>query len=189
MVAERRDPLRIWTVGHSTRTADELIEILRGSRIGRVVDVRRWPVSRRYPHFSQEALAPALSAAGIEYAHEIDLGGRRDPRADSPNGALRSPPFRGYADHSATPEFQTALARVLATAQDRRTALLCAEAEPTRCHRSVLSDVVVLRGWTVIHLVAADRAHRHAKHPRAIVRSDGTVVWPKAGDEAPGLWT
>src|SRR6267143_3666892 len=122
----------IYTIGHSTRGLPEFLGLLAAHRVTQVVDVRRYPVSRRHPHFTRDALAAALSEAGITYHHEADLGGRRPARADSANTAWRSAAFRGYADYMATPAFQDALTRLLDLARARPTALLCAEAVPWR---------------------------------------------------------
>src|SRR3954463_14617376 len=103
--------MRIYTIGHSTRPLDALIGLLREHDVKRLADIRRFPGSRRYPHFSKESLSVSLPAAGIEYVHVVEMGGRRDPLPDSPNTAWRNSQFRGYADHMATPEFQNALDR------------------------------------------------------------------------------
>ncbi len=118
----------IWTVGHSTRTAAELIDLLAAHGIEVVADVRRFPGSRRHPQFGRERLAVALRAAGIDYRHLGDLGGRRPVRPDSPNTAWREPGFRGYADHMETPAWRAAIAALQELARGRRTAILCAEA-------------------------------------------------------------
>ena len=126
---------RVYTIGHSTRSIEDLVELLRENAVGLLVDIRRYPVSRRYPHFTGPALAASLSQGGIEYRHEADLGGHRVPRPGSPNIGLRAAAFRGYADHMATPAFRAALARVEDAAASRPTAVMCAEADPRRCHR------------------------------------------------------
>ena len=118
-----------------------------------LVDVRSFPGSRRHPQFGQEALARSLEAAGVDYRWERDLGGFRKPRPDSPHTALRSEGFRGYADHMQTTEFETALARVLRGAESRRVAVMCAESLWWRCHRRMLADAVLARGWEVLHLL------------------------------------
>ncbi|HEX5759713.1 MAG TPA: DUF488 domain-containing protein [Thermoanaerobaculia bacterium] len=175
---------RVHTAGHSTRTADELLALLAGAGVELLVDVRRFPASRRHPQFGREALAAALAAAGIEYRHEPDLGGRRAPRPDSPHTAWRVAAFRGYADHMETPEFAAALARLEALAAARRTAVLCAEALPHRCHRRLIADALVARGHEVVHLLAPGRAEQHALHPEARVLADGRLLYA-AGGSAP----
>lgn len=146
--------MRILTVGHSTADADALRELLTGAGVELVVDVRRVPASRRHPHVRREALARWLPAAGIAYRWEGEaLGGWRRPRPDSPHTALRSPGFRGYADHMDTVEFRAALERVLADAARRTTAVMCAEALWFRCHRMLLADALTLLGGAeVLHL-------------------------------------
>jgi uncharacterized protein (DUF488 family) len=118
-----------------------------------VIDVRRFPVSRKWPHFDAESLAKSLSAAGIDYAGMPELGGRRKPRPDSPHVAWRVDAFRGYADFLDTEEFALSLERAMALARERRSALLCAEALPWRCHRSILADAFLARGWDVFEIV------------------------------------
>lgn len=167
----------IHTIGHGARTAADFTVLLRDASVRTVVDVRRYPVSRRHPQFSREALRAALLAAGIGYRHEPDLGGHRDPRPDSPNTAWKNDAFRGYADHMASPPFQEALARVAAL---DHAAVMCAESQPEDCHRQLLADALVARGLEVRHLVAPGRAEDHRLHARAVLR-EGVLVYPAAG--------
>ena len=122
------DSAKLWTIGHSTRSIEELIDALRSFEIQIVVDVRSFPGSRRYPHFNRDKLAASLTEAGIEYLHFPELGGRRRPRADSRNLVWRNESFRGYADYMETPDFQKGIARLLDLAGTHRTAIMCSEA-------------------------------------------------------------
>lgn len=170
----------IHTIGHSTRSVEELIGLLRESGIRLLVDVRRYPGSRRHPQFGRDALAAALRAAGIEYVHEPDLGGRREPRPDSPNTAWRNSGFRGYADYMATPPFRAALERLVARGEEEPTAIMCAEAVPWRCHRSLIADALVARGVEVLNVVSKGSATPHRLTPFARVE-DGRVTYPAEG--------
>ena len=145
----------VYTIGHSTRTIEEFIALLTEQGIDLLVDIRRFPGSKRYPHFGKEQLPRHLKAAGIDYLHEEVFGGRRDPRPDSVHLAWRNPSFRAYADHMATAGFRAALDRVLADAGARRTAVMCAEAVPWRCHRNLISDALLARGAEVLHIMDA----------------------------------
>ena len=137
-------PPPVFTIGHSTRSADELLGLLRENGIRLPVDVRRFPGLWLHPHFGSGAeLAGSLREAGIEYRHEPDLGGRRDPRPDLPNTAWRNASFRAYADHMDSPEFRAALGRLLADAEARATTVMCAEAVPWRCHRNLIADALI----------------------------------------------
>lgn len=120
----------------------------------------------------------ALIAAGIRYRHEIDLGGRREPREDSRNDAWRVAAFQGYADYMGSPEFEAAFERVLADALQCPTAVMCAEGHPSRCHRRLISDLAVLRGWSVVHALEPGRSEEHVLHPRARLETSGTIVYP-----------
>ena len=168
----------VWTVGHSTRTAAVFLGLLRGAGIDLLVDIRRYPASRRHPHFASAALEEASAGAGISYVHEPDLGGRRPPRKDSPNTAWTNDGFRGYADHMATPEFEAALARVVERSARATLAVMCAEADPSRCHRQLVADALVLRGVPVLHLVGPQDRRRHVLHPAARLEADGHVRYP-----------
>ena len=139
----------VFTIGHSTRAIEEFMALLNAHRIEEIVDVRRYPGSRRYPQFGSESLSLTLSDAGIGYRHEPDMGGRRAPRRDSPHQAWRSASFRAYADHMETAVFQERLAFLIATADSRRQAVMCAEAVPWRCHRQLISDALTARGVEV----------------------------------------
>jgi uncharacterized protein (DUF488 family) len=167
----------IWTVGHSTRGPAEFAALLHGHDITRLVDVRTMPRSRRHPHFDRERLAGVLAGLGIGYTHIGELGGLRKPRADSVNGAWRNASFRGYADHMQTPAFAAALSGLVQWAAPERVAIMCAEAVPWRCHRSLLADALTARGWLVLHITAPHRAEAHALTPFARVE-DGRVVYP-----------
>lgn len=145
-------PDTIWTIGHSTRSIDEFIAVLEHYRIEAVADVRRFPGSRRLPQFGQEALRDSLSQCGTDYQLITELGGRRKPRADSVNIAWRNTSFRGYADHIASPEFAQGLQRLKQLAARRRTAIMCAEVLWWRCHRSLVSDVLMVEGIRVMHI-------------------------------------
>ncbi len=178
---------RIATAGHSTRPAAELVAMLAAAGVELLVDVRRFPGSRRHPQFAREALAAALAAAGIAYAYEPALGGRRAPRPDSPHTAWRNAGFRGYADHMETAEFRDALADLERRAAERPAAILCAEAVPWRCHRRLIADALTARGWEVVHLLAPGRSEPHALHPDARVLPDGRLLY--AGGEALRLFS
>jgi uncharacterized protein (DUF488 family) len=151
----------ILTAGHSTRAPGELEELLRSHAVDLLVDVRAHPGSRRMPHFASEALERSLGAAGIDYLHAPELGGRRKPRPDSPNGAWRNPQFQGYADHMASQEFAAGLDRVTAAARERRACLMCAEAAWWRCHRRLVADALTVSGWRVLHVLGPDPPGEH----------------------------
>lgn len=143
----------LYTVGHSTRSFDELVEALRAHGIERLVDIRSFPMSRRLPHFNRENLECELPTRGVEYVWMKELGGRRKKiRDDSPNTALRSDSFRHYADYMLTREFQRATAELLRMAEEKPTAYMCAERVYFRCHRMMLSDYLVAHGHTVMHI-------------------------------------
>jgi uncharacterized protein (DUF488 family) len=177
----------VWTVGHSTRTAEDFLELLRGFGIEVLVDVRRYPGSRRHPQFGKEALATSLAAAGIRYVHREDLGGRRAARSDSPNLAWRVEAFRGYADYMATPEFQRALEDVLALGTERRTVVMCAEAVPWRCHRQLIADSLVARNATVHHILAPGKASAHALSKTARVLPGGLLRYDVTAGAGEGV--
>jgi uncharacterized protein (DUF488 family) len=153
--------LVIWTIGHSTRTIEEFINLLRHHRIDIVVDVRHFPDSRRFPHFNSTALSEALAAAGVRYKHLIDLGGRRPARPDSHNLALRNAAFRGYADFMETRPFHDGIDRLLETAHSGRTAIMCSEAVWWRCHRSMIADYLKASGVGVIHILDVEKVQEH----------------------------
>ena len=152
------------TIGHSTRPAEVFTGLLRTYGIVTLADVRSVPRSRHNPQFEREALAASLEALGIGYVHLPVLGGLRRPRSDSVNLGLRSGGFRGYADHMQTDEFRRGLERLEAQASAGATAIMCAEAEPSRCHRGLLSDALLVRGWRVVHILHAGAAE-HAPSP------------------------
>jgi uncharacterized protein (DUF488 family) len=160
----------IFTIGHSTRSLDELVRLLRHEAVTRLADIRRYPGSQRFPHFARETLERSMPAAGIEYAHFEDLGGRRRTSGQSINTALKNEQFRAYADYMATPEFRAAVDRLLAP--DKRTAYMCAEAVPWRCHRNLLSDELVRRGLTVVHILGPGSRQRHELNEAAVIAGD-----------------
>ncbi len=168
----------IYTIGHSTRELAEFLGLLAAHRVTQVVDVRRYPASRRHPQFARDALATALEQTGIHYHHEADLGGRRAARRDSANTAWRSAAFRGYADYMETPEFEDALERLRELARARPTAILCAEAVPWRCHRQLIADALVARGEEVGHILGAARVDPHRLSPHAQVLTGGRLRYP-----------
>lgn len=152
---------KIWTIGHSTRSLDEFILTLESQRIEMLADVRRFPGSRRYPHFGSDALAASLKQHRIAYRHFEALGGRRRPSPDSPNTAWRNESFRGYADHMMTAEFSNAIAALLELASQFRTAIMCAELLWWRCHRALISDYLKVRGHHVVHIYAENKVEEH----------------------------
>lgn len=153
--------ITIWTIGHSTRTAEEFGEILLAHEIKVLVDVRSFPGSRRYPQFNKPELAKSLSALGIEYRHERRLGGRRTPRPDSHNTAWKNASFRAYADHVESEEFRRGVDELLEVGANARTAVMCAEAVWWRCHRSLIADYLKAEGHTVLHIVDQSRTEEH----------------------------
>ncbi|HEY1277325.1 MAG TPA: DUF488 domain-containing protein [Thermoleophilaceae bacterium] len=167
----------ILTVGHSTHEAQAFLGLLRSGGVQVLADVRRFPSSRRMPWFNAGELAADLAEARIEYAHLGELGGRRAPVQGSPNGAWRVKQFQGYADHMATEEFAAGLAQLIALAEERHTAVMCAEADWRRCHRRLLSDALVVRGWRVLHLGPRGGVEPHELTEFAVVDGE-RVTYP-----------
>jgi uncharacterized protein (DUF488 family) len=151
----------VYTIGHSTRPIDEFLHLLGAHGVQRLVDVRTIPKSRHNPQFGQDQLSGSLQRAGIAYMHIPGLGGLRRPRKDSPNTGWRNTSFRGYADYMQTPSFQEALEQCLELAAEQQVALMCAEAVPWRCHRSLIADALVARGIDVREIVSATDARPH----------------------------
>jgi uncharacterized protein (DUF488 family) len=161
----------LYTIGHSTRTLEELISALQAHEIQRLVDIRSFPVSRRLPHFNRESLEQALPKAGIEYYWLKELGGmRKKIRDDSPNVALRSPSFRNYADYMLTADFRRGISELLGLAQEMKTAYMCAERVYFHCHRMLVSDWLVAHGNEVLHIDAEGplKAHKLTAEARLV---------------------
>jgi uncharacterized protein (DUF488 family) len=179
--------MRIWTIGHSTRTIDEFISLLKANEINLLADVRAWPGSKRYPHFNKDPLAESLSAQGIRYEHFAELGGKRKSKPDSRNTAWRNASFRGYADYMETQQFQKGIERLLHIAGQGaaawaagevkhdgweavtpcRIAIMCAEAVWWRCHRSLVADYLKARRVEVLHVLGANKVDSHPYTPAA----------------------
>lgn len=151
----------VWTVGHSTRSIDEFIALLKHHDLQAVIDVRRHPGSRRLPQFGADNLRTHLAQAGLEYLWIEELGGRRRARKESPNSAWRNASFRGYADYLDDPAFEAGLQRLLEFARQRRCTLMCAEVLWWRCHRALIADVLKLRGIEVLHIRDESRPDSH----------------------------
>ena len=173
----------ILTVGHSTRTLDEFIALLRAHAVTRVVDVRTVPRSRHNPQFNKDSLPDSLSKAGLGYIHMPGLGGLRHARPDSLNTGWRNASFRGYADYMQTPEFEENLERLIEVAKKDRIAIMCAEAVPWRCHRSLIGDALTVRGIRAEDIMSLTRRQIHALTPFANVR--GTIVTYPAENPEP----
>ncbi len=167
----------IFTVGHSTRTLDELVEILRAHGVERLVDVRTIPRSRHNPQFNRETLSKALHHRHLSYRHMKTLGGLRHARPDSTNTGWRNASFRGFADYMQTPAFGEALEKLLKLAEQKPTAIMCAEAVPWRCHRSLIADALTARGYRVRDIMSATSAKPHALMTMARVH-DQQVTYP-----------
>jgi uncharacterized protein (DUF488 family) len=171
------DCATVFTIGHSTRSVEEMTGLLGEANVRVVADVRAFPSSRRHPQFNRDALVQWLAAAGLEYAHLPGLGGRRSPVPGSLNTAWRETAFQGYADHMSTPEFKRALAELESVARDRATAIMCAEAVWWQCHRQLIADALVARGHEVRHIMSGGNAPAHTLTAFARV-ADGRVTYP-----------
>jgi uncharacterized protein (DUF488 family) len=176
-------PRTIFTVGHSTRTIGDFIHLLKAHRIQRVIDVRSIPRWRHNPQFAQVQLAPILHRVRIHYSHMPGLGGRRQARSDSSNTGWRNASFRGYADYMETPAFKETLDRCIALAQEERVVLMCAEAVPWRCHRSLIADALLARGIEVNEITSATHARPHSLTPWDRI-SGAQVTYPPTDVEA-----
>jgi uncharacterized protein (DUF488 family) len=157
----KKSQKEIWTIGHSTRTIDHFIGMLQSFNIEEVVDIRSFPGSRRYPHFNKEALENSLPANGIRYTHLKDLGGRRPAKPDSINTGWHNAAFRGFADYMQTDDFKKGIQELEAIAETQRTCYMCSEAVWWRCHRSLVSDFLKLKGWKVYHIMEMGKAEEH----------------------------
>jgi uncharacterized protein (DUF488 family) len=173
-------PKEIWTVGHSRRSLEEFLGLLKAFDITAVADVRRFPVSSRFPHFSQMQLFKTLSKLDVAYTPFPELGGRRRPQPDSPNTLWRNEAFRGYADYMETKPFHDGIERLLKIAEEQRTAILCAEAIWWRCHRALIADYLKAMGIQVTHIFNAERSQEHPYTSAARV-VDGKVTYVPEG--------
>ena len=169
----------LWTVGHSTHGLEEFLALLRAHGVATVADVRRYPASRRHPHFAGAPLARALADAGLGYLPLPGLGGRRPARRDSPNRGWRSAGFRGYADYMQTEEFSAAIGQLLERGRTNNAAIMCAEAVPWRCHRSLIGDALVVRNVEVLDIMTEKSAKPHTL--TSFARVEGERVWYPAG--------
>ena len=168
----------VYTVGHSTRTIEELISVLKAHGIVRLVDIRAFPSSKRLPHFNRGNMEGSLAAAGIEYRWKPEMGGRRGKsRPDSPNTGLRNESFRAYADHMMTEEFQKAAAEVLSWAEREKTTVMCAEKMWFQCHRMLVSDYYTAHGNEVLHVIEAERAPKSHSLTREAHVVQGELVY------------
>jgi uncharacterized protein (DUF488 family) len=168
----------IWTVGHSNRELADFLALLTSEKIKAIADVRRFPGSRRYPHFGRDAISAASHESGVSYIHFPDLGGRRTARNNSTaNAGWRVAAFAAFADYMLTDEFAGAFEMLANLARQSRTAIMCAEALPWRCHRRLIADQFVGQGWTVIDIVGLGKVKNHELPPFATV-TNGQVTYP-----------
>jgi uncharacterized protein (DUF488 family) len=171
-----QDNKQIWTIGHSNRTEESFMSILKLHRIETLVDIRSFPGSAKYPYFNKEFLSAILANAGIAYYHLPELGGRRKPRPDSVNTAWRNGSFRGYADHMQTEEFRKGITKLEQIASSSRTAYMCSEALWWRCHRALVSDDLKNKGWQVLHINDPAKMQEHP-YTSAARPTQGTLFY------------
>jgi uncharacterized protein (DUF488 family) len=170
---------QIFTIGHSTRTLAELLRLLRSAGVNQLVDVRTIPRSRHNPQFNRETLGPFLRGKRINYRHIPDLGGLRRTTVDSPNKAWRNASFRGYADYMQTAGFKAGLNKLLKLAKPKTVAIMCAEAVPWRCHRSLIADALTVRGFAVLDIISEAKPKEHVLNPMARVYRN-RITYPPA---------
>jgi uncharacterized protein (DUF488 family) len=176
--------LVVFTIGHSTRTWKSFLDLLRTHGIQRVIDVRSVPRSRRNPQFNRETLSRRLRSARIGYVHLHKLGGLRHPRRDSPNMAWRNASFRGFADFMQTPDFEAGIQRLIKLARQKPSAIMCAEAVPWRCHRSLIADALLLRDIRVSDIITGKHVHTHALTSFASIRGH-RITYPMPASSSP----
>jgi uncharacterized protein (DUF488 family) len=176
----------VLTIGHSNRTLEEFLRLLQTHGATLVVDVRKMPGSRHNPQFGRDTLPQALQQAGIGYLHLPGLGGLRRRRPDSPNTGWKNASFQGYADYMLTSEFERSLQDLLGLASKERVALMCAEAVPWRCHRSLIADALVARGVAVEHILSASRTQPHTLRPWARVQGSRIIYPPSVEEDEQG---
>ncbi len=184
MSREHEPDLTVLTIGHSTRTLEEFLELLQIYGVTLLIDVRTVPRSRHNPQFNKEALPDQLKKYGIKYLHLPEIGGLRHPKPNSINTALQNPSFRGYADYMQTKEFTDALLKIIALARENRVALMCAEALPWRCHRNLISDALVARHVRVQHIISRNSTITHELSETAHVEGV-KVTYPLYAKENP----
>jgi uncharacterized protein (DUF488 family) len=175
--AKVRHSTVVLTIGHSTRAIEEFIGLLQAHAVSRVVDVRTVPRSRHNPQFNQDSFPDSLKKAGLGYVHRPWLGGLRHARRDSINVGWRNASFRGYADYMQTPEFEQSLEELIQLAKQERIAIMCAEAVPWRCHRSLIADALLVRGIRTENIMSPTRCQVHTLTPFAKVRGT-TIAYP-----------
>lgn len=171
----------LWTIGHSTKPIDELLALLKAHGIQQLIDVRTIPRSRHNPQYNNEVLSKTLQHEDLSYKHMPKLGGLRKPKKDSINTGWRNASFRGYADYMQTEEFGRALDELMAESRLQRTAIMCAEAVPWRCHRSLIADALVTKDWEVRHIMSETKADRHRLTSFATVENG--FLWYPAKDD------
>ncbi|WBS00435.1 DUF488 domain-containing protein [Pseudoduganella sp. SL102] len=174
----------VFTIGHSNRPIQEFIDLLREHRVARLLDIRTVPKSRHNPQFGQDQLPASLADAGIAYQYIGALGGLRHPRKDSPNAGWRNKSFRGYADYMQTDAFWHGVDEVAALAGRERIALMCAEAVPWRCHRSMVADALAVRGIAALHIINRGKTRPHVLTGFARVEG-GNLVYPPEQEAPP----
>ncbi len=175
--------MTLWTIGHSNRSLDDFLALLAAYQIDVLADVRRFPGSRKHPHFNQTELARSLPAAGVAYEPFPELGGRRKPRPDSPNTAWRNESFRAYADFMETGEFLAGIDRLLKNANERRVAVMCSEAVWWRCHRSLIADYLKVQGIEVQHILSKSKSELHP-YTGAARLIDGRLSYAESDPQA-----
>ncbi|WP_442794444.1 DUF488 domain-containing protein [Pelobium manganitolerans] len=173
---ESQKPQTIWTIGHSTQSAEDFLAILQQYQIELLVDVRRYPGSRKFPQFNSQTLQGLLAINGINYFHLKSLGGRRRPNPESKNTAWRHPAFRAYADFMETDEFKKGIKKLEVLGQSQRAVIMCSEVLWWRCHRSLIADYLKAEGWRVMHILSKEKANEHPyTQPAKIV--DGRLTY------------
>jgi len=172
--------LQIFTIGHSNRSFEDFLSLLVEFGIQVVADIRRYPTSRKFPHFNREVLCKLLEAENIEYLWLKALGGLRNTtkNSNSPNAGIQSIGFRNYADHMATDEFRQTVQKLLSISAERKTAIMCAEKPYWKCHRRFLSDYLVAQGAEVLHILESGKVSVHKIAPGAVITADATVTYP-----------
>jgi uncharacterized protein (DUF488 family) len=168
----------IFTIGHSTRSIDEFVALLKAHGVKELVDVRSIPMSRRNPQFNTDTLKQSLTSEHIRYKHLKKLGGLRRAKKDSPNLGWRNASFRGYADYMATSEFSEGLSALIKIAQSRTTSIMCAEAVPWRCHRSLIADALIKKAWLVRDIMSLTKASKHRLTPFLKIKK-GLLIYPE----------